>query len=218
MRGRMIARLWEVGTVHVDSEQFMSRTRIGTKTWRRDFISQTGEESSSQFLVEDSVRSLSTSGEVTFWKAIKPGKFIWLEFKSGAGASFVDWRIASVLLAKWSRSSSGDWGHSRGDCGDKIEFNAFPSVLPSFSASSICCRRKDERFCWNSFRCFRDYNFRRLRRSVSLDECLSFRSRWWVLRFEAGQSASNHLQSDLWRIVILRRGAWMLRSSSNVWS
>jgi len=122
------------------------------------------------------------------------------------GASFEDWRIASVLWAKWSRSSSADRGHSRGDCGDKIELKAFQSALPSFSASSIYCRRKEERFCWNSFLCFRDCNFRRFSRTVSVGECLSFRSRWRVLRFEVEQSASNHLHSGLCRIVYFMEG------------
>src|SRR6218665_443092 len=41
----------------------MSRTRIGEKIQLKDFINQTGEESSSQCLVKESMRSLSTSGK-----------------------------------------------------------------------------------------------------------------------------------------------------------
>ena len=125
----------------------MSRSRIGAKTWRRDFINQTGEESSSQCLEEELLRRLSTSGKVSSSKATRPGKLKLLEFKLGEGASLVDCRIHSVLFAKWSRSSSGESGHSRGDCGDKMEFKDFQSALPSFSASSMCCRRNDDRLC-----------------------------------------------------------------------
>jgi len=97
----------------------------------------------------------------TSLKATNPGNVIWLKFKSGEGTTFVDWRIAYDLWAKWSRSSSGDREHSRGDCGDEIELKAFQSALPSFSVSSIHCQRKEERFCWNSLLCFRNCNFRR---------------------------------------------------------
>ena len=80
-----MARLWEVGKVAVLSEQFMSRIKMGAKICRRDLIIQTGEESSSQCLEEESLRSLSTSGKVISSKAQRPGKFRWLEFKIGRG-------------------------------------------------------------------------------------------------------------------------------------
>jgi len=67
---------------------------------------------------------------------------------AGYRASFVVWLMALVLFAKWSKSSSGERGRSMGECGDKLEFKAFQRALPSFYASSMCCRRKDERLCW----------------------------------------------------------------------